>query len=216
MRLIATAIVAALLSFGGAQAADVPTNWVEVAAGNMFTMKAPPGHHVERIRTGTDAFASTIHGRVSTSPWSSVTTARLKNPQALQSIGQKLILTTSRARSYPRPWRCGASPLVGLHVPSVENDLRAVEPGHQRAVAKPEEEATVKHIYSRSRSDIRTRVPSRLRRHSWPGEEAFLSPGRNWSGLTVWRTVPGAKPWKWRSIGAAVAAKSQGIGSTSK
>ena len=47
---------------GPARAADaVPSDWVDVAAGPMFTVKAPPGTSFERIRTG-DAFAGTFHG----------------------------------------------------------------------------------------------------------------------------------------------------------
>ena len=48
------------LVFSRAGAADVPANWIEVVAGNMFTVKAPPGTTFERTRTG-DAFAGTFH-----------------------------------------------------------------------------------------------------------------------------------------------------------
>src|SRR5689334_3151289 len=58
-------LFAGFAAFGltqSALAADaVPANWVEVAAGAMFTVKAPPGTTFERIRTG-DAFAGTFHG----------------------------------------------------------------------------------------------------------------------------------------------------------
>src|ERR1700736_5597892 len=44
-----------------AVAADaVPNDWVEVAAGPMFTVRAPLGTSFERIRTG-DAFAGAFH-----------------------------------------------------------------------------------------------------------------------------------------------------------
>src|SRR3954471_800770 len=47
---------------GPALAADAPpADWIEVAAGPMFTVKAPPGTSFERIRTG-DAFAGAFHG----------------------------------------------------------------------------------------------------------------------------------------------------------
>src|SRR6476659_3245804 len=53
---------AAFILAGQAIAADaVPSDWVEVAAGPMFTVRAPAGTTFERIRTG-DAFAGTFHG----------------------------------------------------------------------------------------------------------------------------------------------------------
>src|SRR6476469_10152403 len=56
------ATVAALALPQAAVAADtVPADWVEVAAGAMFTVKAPPGTTFERSRTG-DAFAGAFHG----------------------------------------------------------------------------------------------------------------------------------------------------------
>src|ERR1700760_4026604 len=60
MRLITMLPAAFVLSIATAQAADVPADWVEVQAGPMFTVKAPPGTTFERIRTG-DAFAGTFH-----------------------------------------------------------------------------------------------------------------------------------------------------------
>src|SRR5215472_4979375 len=43
-------------------AADAPpADWIEVMAGPMFTVHAPPGTTFERIRTG-DAFAGAFHG----------------------------------------------------------------------------------------------------------------------------------------------------------
>src|SRR5438309_451035 len=63
MRRILTATFATALLFGlrAASAADVPADWVEVAAGAMFTVKAPPGTTFERTRIG-DAFSGTFHG----------------------------------------------------------------------------------------------------------------------------------------------------------
>ena len=151
MRLLATSVVVALVGFGAAQAADVPANWVEVAAGNMFTMKAPPGTTFERVRTGTDAFAGTIHG-----PGFDLAVEfgyhreELKNPAggtnpAVQKLNiddkpGSIISATMSDAAHPR--------FVGLHVPAVENDvfgpLSLVINGQ---VAKPDEEATVKRIY---------------------------------------------------------------------
>src|SRR3977135_4406823 len=61
MRLMSIGVLAGMLAFGCVQAAEIPADWVEVAAGPMFTMLAPPGTTFERIRTG-DAFAGTFHG----------------------------------------------------------------------------------------------------------------------------------------------------------
>src|SRR5882672_8369390 len=53
---------AAFVLASQAIAADaVPSDWVEVAAGPMFTVRAPAGTTFERIRTG-DAFAGAFHG----------------------------------------------------------------------------------------------------------------------------------------------------------
>src|SRR5258708_15184532 len=52
----------ALISANPAVAADaVPADWIEVAAGPMFTVRAPAGTIFERIRTR-DAFSGTFHG----------------------------------------------------------------------------------------------------------------------------------------------------------
>src|SRR5436853_2124178 len=53
--------VAMTLAFSRAGAAGVPADWVEVAAGAMLTVKAPPGTTFERTRVG-DAFSGTFHG----------------------------------------------------------------------------------------------------------------------------------------------------------
>src|SRR3954469_24905837 len=62
---LAAFVFAPLILIGfapGAFAADAPpADWVEVAAGPMFTVKAPPGTTFERIRTG-DAFVGAFHG----------------------------------------------------------------------------------------------------------------------------------------------------------
>src|SRR3982074_1945005 len=52
----------ALVFASQAVAADaIPSDWVDVAAGPMFTVRAPAGTTFERIRTG-DAFAGAFHG----------------------------------------------------------------------------------------------------------------------------------------------------------
>jgi|SRR5262245_56895272 len=151
MRLLATSVVATLLTFGAAQAADVPANWVEVAAGNMFTMKAPPGTTFERTRVG-DAFSGTIHvaGGSDLLVEFGYHREELKNPAgganpSVQKIDidakpGSIISATMGDAAHPR--------FVGLHVPAVENDvfgpLSLVINGQ---VAKVEEEATVKQIY---------------------------------------------------------------------
>ncbi len=52
MRRLVTMIfaMAVTLGFPAAGAADVPADWIEVAAGPMFTVKAPPGTTFERTR----------------------------------------------------------------------------------------------------------------------------------------------------------------------
>lgn len=150
MRLMSIGVLAGLLAFGNAQAAEVPADWVEVAAGPMFTMRAPPGTTFERVRTG-DAFAGTIHG-----PGFELVVEfgyhreELKNPAgganpaaANAMIDQKpgsIITATMGDAAHPR--------FVGLHVPNVENDVFGpLSLVINTQVAKPEEEATVKRIY---------------------------------------------------------------------
>ena len=50
MRRLVTMIFATAVTLGlsRAHAADIPDNWTEVAAGPMFTVKAPPGTTFER------------------------------------------------------------------------------------------------------------------------------------------------------------------------
>jgi len=150
MRLMTASLLAGVLAFGVAQAADTPADWVEVAAGPMFTMHAPAGTTFERVRTG-DAFAGTIHG-----PGFDLVVEfgyhreDLKNPAgganpaaAKALIDDKpgsIITATMGDAGHPR--------FVGLHVPNVENDiLGPLSLVINTQVAKPEEEATVKRIY---------------------------------------------------------------------
>src|SRR5262245_61170663 len=63
MKFASLALALSLAALAGkAEAADAtPADWVEVMAGPMFTVHAPPGTTFERVRTG-DAFAGTFHG----------------------------------------------------------------------------------------------------------------------------------------------------------
>src|ERR1700704_5082926 len=64
MRALAVTLAgfAAFVLASQAIAADaVPSDWVEVAAGPMFTVGAPAGTPFEGLRTG-DAFAGAFHG----------------------------------------------------------------------------------------------------------------------------------------------------------
>jgi hypothetical protein len=151
MKLAALAALVAGLLPASAMAADsVPNDWVEVMAGPMFTVHAPPGTSFERIRTG-DAFAGAFHG-----PGFDLNVEfgyhreDLKTPDGVKNTAiQKLdlddkpgtILTGASAdAAHPR--------FVELHVPNVENDafgpLSLVITG---SVAKPDDETTVKRIY---------------------------------------------------------------------
>src|SRR6266576_4881530 len=125
MRFISMGVLAGMLAFGSVQAAEIPADWVEVAAGTMFTMRAPPGTTFERVRTG-DAFAGTVHG-----PGFELVVEfgyhreELKNPAgganpaAAKSIFDdrpgSIITATMGDAAHPR--------FVGLHVPNVENDV---------------------------------------------------------------------------------------------
>jgi hypothetical protein len=143
-------LVTAMMS-GSALAADaIPGDWIEVMAGPMFTVHAPPGTTFERIRTG-DAFAGAFHG-----PGFDLTVEfgyhreELKTPDGVRNAAMQkttfdekpgtIVSATSVDAARPR--------FVELHVPNVENDvfgpLSLVITG---SVAKAEDEATVKRIY---------------------------------------------------------------------
>jgi hypothetical protein len=152
MRRHVTMILAAAmtLGFSGVRAADVPADWIEVAAGPMFTVKAPPGTTFERTRIG-DAFSGTFHG----SGFDLVVEFgyhrdELRTPEGANNASvQKVVIDEKpgsiATASMPDP----AHPFyVGLHVPAVENDiigpLSLVVNGR---VVKPEDRATVERIY---------------------------------------------------------------------
>ena len=150
-RHVTTMLAAAMtLAFSGARAADVPANWIEVAAGAMLTVKAPPGTTFERTRVG-DAFSGTFHG----AGFDLVVEFgyhrdELKTPDGAKNASvQKVVIdekpgsiATASMPDPAHPW------YVGLHVPAVENDilgpLSLVVNGQ---VVKAEDRATVERIY---------------------------------------------------------------------
>nr|ACN58936.1 hypothetical protein AKSOIL_0094 [uncultured bacterium BLR7] len=149
---LSTAILAAVFAFGiaHAKAAEAPADWVEVAAGAMFTVKAPPGTTFERIRTG-DAFAGAFHGagfdlavEFGYKRDDVTTLAKIAMPQmAKVTIDSKPgTVVTGTASDPAHPY------YAGLHVPAVENDiigpLSLVING---TADKPETRATVERIY---------------------------------------------------------------------
>jgi len=131
-------------------AQSIPADWIEVAAGPMFTVKAPPGTTFERIRTG-DAFAGTFHGPGFDLPLEfGYHRDAVKLPEGAKNTAEtKLIvdekpgaITTASTADPAHPF------FVGLYVPAVENDLLGplslVVGG---SVAKPEDRALVERIY---------------------------------------------------------------------
>jgi hypothetical protein len=152
MRCFATTMFATALALGvsSAQSAEVPANWVEVAAGPMFTVKAPPGTTFERTRIG-DAFSGIFHG----AGFDLVVEFGyhrddIQNPSGAQnSKVEKVVIDEKPGSIITASMSDLAHPLyVGLHVPAVENDiignLSLVVNGQ---VAKTEDQATVHQIY---------------------------------------------------------------------
>ena len=152
MRAIATGLVtvAVTLALSAAKAAEVPANWVEVPAGAMFTVKAPPGTTFERTRIG-DAFSGTFHG-----PGFELIVEfgyhrdELKAPAGAQNPKvEKVVLDEKAGSIMTASMADQAHPFyVGLHVPAVENDilgpLSLIVNGQ---VAKADDQATVHAIY---------------------------------------------------------------------
>jgi hypothetical protein len=147
-----TIILAGVFACGiaSAQAAEIPADWVEVAAGPMFTVKAPPGTTFERIRTG-DAFAGTFHGAgFDLSVEFGYHREDLKAPANVQMPQmRKAVIDTKDGTVITGATADPAHPVyVGLHVPAVENDiigpLSLVINGE---TAKPEDRATIERIY---------------------------------------------------------------------
>lgn len=153
MRIVAL-IVAGLMMLGfarSASAADaVPADWVEVAAGPMFTVKAPPGTTFERIRTG-DAFAGTFHGPGFDLPVEfGYHRDAVKLPEGAKNVAETKIIVDEKPGAITKAGTADpAHPLfIGLYVPAVENDLLGplslVVTG---AVTKQEDQNTVERVY---------------------------------------------------------------------
>ena len=152
MRRFVIMMLAAAIGLGlsRADAADVPPNWIEVAAGPMFTIKAPPGTTFERMRVG-DAFSGTFHGTgFDLVVEFGYNRDQLKTPDGANNLSvQKVVIDEKpgsiAVASMPDP----AHPYyIGLHVPAVETDLLGplslVVNGQ---VMKPEDRDTVERIY---------------------------------------------------------------------
>ena len=152
MRLSKTFVFAGAFVLGAyaAQAAEIPADWVEVAAGPMFTVKAPPGTTFERMRTG-DAFAGTFRGAgFELAVEFGYHREELKTPENVRNAAMRSVVidekpgtvTTGALGDPAHPY------FAGLHVPAVENDvfgpLSLVVSG---AADKPDDEAIVERIY---------------------------------------------------------------------
>jgi hypothetical protein len=142
-------IAALLFAFGtAAQAAGIPADWVDVQAGPMFTVKAPPGTTFERIRTG-DAFAGAFHG--AGFDLSVEFGYHRDDLKSLAAAGTNQAVTID---TKPGTMVTGASSdaghpvYLGLHVPAVETDvigpMSLVINGR---LATSEDRATVERIY---------------------------------------------------------------------
>jgi len=129
---------------------SIPGDWMEVAAGPMFTVRAPPGTTFERIRTG-DAFAGAFHGPgFDLSVEFGYHRDGMKLPEGAKNatetklvVDEKLGAITKAAAADPaHPY------FIGLYVPDVEKDLLGplslVVTG---ATAKTEDQDTVERIY---------------------------------------------------------------------
>jgi hypothetical protein len=152
MRRFATTLFAAALMLGisNARPAEVPANWVEVAAGPMFTVKAPPGTTFERTRIG-DAFSGMIHG----AGFDLVIEFgyhrdEIQNPAGAQTAKvEKVVIDDKPGSIIIASVADPAHPYyAGLHVPAVEKDiignLSLMVNGQ---LAKAEDQATVHQIY---------------------------------------------------------------------
>ena len=132
-------------------AADTaPTDWVEVAAGAMFTVKAPPGTTFERIRTG-DAFAGTFHGPGFDLPVEfGYHRDGMKLPEGTRNPSEAKFVFDEKPGAITKA--ASADPahpyFIGLYVPDVEKDafgpLSLVVTG---SVTKVEDQALIERIY---------------------------------------------------------------------
>jgi len=122
-------VIAEIFAFGlvaPARATDavVPADWVEVAAGAMFTVKAPPGTTFERIRTG-DAFAGAFHGPGFDLPVEfGYHRDAVKLPDGAKDTAETKLVVDEKPGSITKAATSDtAHPFfIGLHVPDVEHD----------------------------------------------------------------------------------------------
>lgn len=150
-RLVITMLVAAMtLGVSRANAAGAPADWIEVAAGAMFTVKAPPGTTFERTRVG-DAFSGTFHG----AGFDLVVEfgyhrEELTTPEGAKNASVQMVVIDDKPGSIATASMPDAAHpyYVGLHVPAVENDilgpLSLVVNGQ---LVRAEDRATVEQIY---------------------------------------------------------------------
>jgi hypothetical protein len=153
MRVLAVMLAgfAAFVLASQAIAADaVPGDWIEVAAGPMFTVRAPAGTTFERIRTG-DAFAGAFHGPGFDLPVEfGYHRDVVKLPEGTKNSREtKLVVDEKPGTIVKASTADPAHPFfVGLYVPDVEKDLLGplslVVTG---TVTKAEDAATVERIY---------------------------------------------------------------------
>ena len=147
-------MLAGFMVFGLAShavAADaVPADWIEVAAGPMFTVRAPAGTTFERIRAG-DAFAGAFHGPGFDLPVEfGYHRDVVKLPDGTKNAGETKLVVDEKPGTIVKA--SSADPahafFVGLWVPDVEKDLLGplslVVTG---TVANAQDQATVERIY---------------------------------------------------------------------
>lgn len=144
------AVAAAALPQVAVAAEGVPSDWVEVAAGAMFTVKAPPGTTFERIRTG-DAFAGTFHGPGFDLPVEfGYHRDGMKLPEGVKKTSEAKFVFDEKPGAITKASTADpAHPyFIGLYVPDVEKDafgpLSLVVTG---SVAKPEDQGIIERIY---------------------------------------------------------------------
>jgi hypothetical protein len=150
--IIALAGIVAFGLSGNVVAAEtaISADWVEVAAGPMFTVRAPAGTSFERIRTG-DAFAGTFHGPGFDLPVEfGYHRDGMKMPEGTKNATEmKLVVDEKPGAITKAASGDPAHPyFIGLYVPNVEMDLfgplSLVVTG---AVAKPEDQAIVERVF---------------------------------------------------------------------
>jgi hypothetical protein len=150
--IIALAGIVAFGLSGNAFAAEtaIPGDWVEVAAGPMFTVRAPAGTSFERIRTG-DAFAGAFHGPGFDLPVEfGYHRDGMKIPEGAKNATETKLVVDEKPGAITKA--ASGDPthpyFIGLYVPDVEKDLfgplSLVVTG---AVAKAEDQAIVERVF---------------------------------------------------------------------